>query len=68
MTNKRYLLISLLAAAAGIFLYTNIYSRQKLHDSDIVVKRDDNRIFNAIPEYDLIANKSLGERYNTAIM
>ena len=68
MRNKRFLLISLLAAAAGIFLYTNIYSRQKLHDSDIVVKRDDNIIFNAMPAYDSMANKSLGERYNTAIM
>ena len=68
MTNKRYLLISLLAAAAGMFLFTNFFSRRKVHDSDIVVKSDDNRIFNAMPEYDLMANKSLGERYNTAIM
>ena len=68
MTNKRYFLISLLAAAAGIFLYTNFFSRRKIHDSDILAKSVDNRIFNAMPEYDLMANKSSGERYDTGIM
>ena len=68
MTNKRYFLISLLAAAAGIFLYTNFFSRRKIHDSDILAKSVDNRIFNAMPEYDLMANKSSGERYDKGIM
>ena len=68
MTNKRYFLISLLAAAAGIFLYTNFFSRRKIHDSDILAKSDDNRIFNAMPEYDSMANKSSGERYDKGIM
>ena len=68
MTNKRYLLISLSAAATGIFLYTNFSSRRKIRDSNIVAKSNDNRIFDAMPEYDSMANKSLGERYNNAIM
>ena len=68
MTNKLYLLLSLLAASAGVFLYTNFFSRQKIPDSDIVAKSDDNRIFNEMPEYDSMPNKSLGERYNPAIM
>ena len=68
MTNKRYLLLSLLAAAAGMFLYTNFFSRPKTPGSDIVAESDDNRNFNAMPEYDSMPNKSLGERYNTAIM
>ena len=68
MTNKRYFLISLLAAAAGIFLYTNFFSRRKIHDTDILAKSVDNRIFNAMPEYDLMANKSSGERYDKGIV
>ena len=68
MTNKRYLLLSLLAAAAGMFLYTNFFSRQQNPDSDIVAESDDNRIFNLVPDYDSMPNKSLGERYDKAIM
>ena len=68
MTNKRYLLLSLLAAAAGMFLYTNFFSRQKNPDSDIVAESDDNIISNLVQDYDSMPNKSLGERYNTAIM
>ena len=68
MTNKRYFFISLLAAAAGIFLYTNFFSRRKIHDTDILAKSVDNRIFNAMPEYDLMANKSSGERYDKGIV
>ena len=68
MTNKRYLLLSLLAAAAGMFLYTNFFSRPKTPGSDIVAESDDNRIFNLVPDYESMPNKSLGERYSTAIM